>query len=264
MPAPPTIRGTLQELWQYRVFLKYKCLSKLKLRHTGTVLGYVWWLLDPLLFLGIFYLVFEVILKRGGDNFVLFLFCALLPWRWFTTSVSEATVSVRSAGGLLKQVYYPKVIEPLTSVFTNTVHFLFGLVILAAIMLAMGVRPGWNLLYFPIIAFAQLCFTTGLGMLLAHAMVYFQDTKELLRYVLQMWFYLSPSVYPLERIPQSLRHYMLLNPFAILFQDYRAVIMQDQSPHILPLLTLTAVGLLLTVLGLRVFARGQGHYAKVL
>lgn len=259
-----TLRATLLHLYEYRTFLKYQTLGKLKARHRGTYLGYLWWLLDPLLFLAIYYVLFSVIFKRGQKDYILFLFSALLPWRWFSTSLSEATSSVRNSGVLIKRVYFPKVILPLSSIFNHTFNFLFGLTVLGLLMIAYRVPVGVHFLFFPLIALTQITFTAALGVLLADIDVFFKDMGQLLGYILQMWFYLSPGLYPLQMVPPRMRSIFYLNPFTTFFTGYRDVCMYGRWPDIPSLLLWSAGSALVLLFGIRRMANREGHYAKVL
>lgn len=260
----PTVTSTLRELWDYRVYLKYETLGRIRVRHKDTYLGFVWWVLDPLFFLGIYYFVFGIIFHRGGPQYIVFLFCALLPWRWFVTSVSEACVSIRSAQGLLKQIYFPKLIVPLSSIFTNTVSFLYGLIVLAIILRLFRIVPGWNLLWFPVVVATQFAFSIGLGVILANLNVYMKDTSILLRHVFSIWFYASPGIYSMNMIPEPYRRVLSVNPFAVLFTAYRETLMYDQRPHIRGLSLIFVGSLALIWFGVRQLAKNQGQYAKIL
>lgn len=257
-------RATVAEIWAYRAYLKYETLGKLSLRHKGTMLGYLWWVLDPLLFMGIYYLVFGIILRRGTSSYVLFLFSALLPWRWFQTSISEGACSIRSSGRLIKQVYFPKLLTPLSAVLTNTINFTFGLPVLGVFMVIFHADVGWNLAWFPVIVLVQLTFTAGVAFLLADLVVSYRDMENFLTYILQMWFYLSPVFYPARIVPARIRPIFLLNPFVSIMESYRDVVMHNRTPHVLRLSAVMVVSLLMIWLGSWLVLRHQGDYAKVL
>jgi len=262
--ARKTGKPILREAWDYRAYLKFETLGKLSLRHKGTYLGYLWWVLDPLLFMCIYYVVFGLILRRGGKAYVLFLFCGLLPWRWFMTSLSEATLSIRGASRMVKQIYFPKVLTPLSSVLSNTMNFFFGLPILFLFMLMFDAELGWNLLLFPVVFLVQFTFTAGLALTLADLNVFFRDTSNLLKYVLQMWFYLSPVLYPIDLVPDNLQPLFRLNPFALIMTGYRDVCIRNQTPDLGGLGVLWGLSLLIVIFGVRQIRAHQGHYAKVL
>ncbi|MDY0003643.1 MAG: ABC transporter permease [Polyangia bacterium] len=259
-----TLGGILKELWTFRVYLKYETLGKIKLRHKGTYLGYLWWVLDPLFLLAIYYFMFKIVLRHGRPNYVLFLFCALLPWRWFSTSASEATLAIRSSAGLIKQVYFPKIIAPLATIFTNTVNFAAGLLILALLMALHKVPLHWSLVCFPLIALIQLIFTVGVGLILADIDVYARDTESLMRHVLNFWFYLSPGLYSIDMVPERLRLIFAMNPFTTFFEAYRDICMYGRWPNFAHLGLWLLLSLGLMFFGAMRMARHQGDYAKVI
>jgi ABC-type polysaccharide/polyol phosphate export permease len=222
---------SLKELWKRNELIKYLVVSNLKTTHKGTVLGYFWWLLEPLLLMGVYFLLVSVIFKRGGQNYPIFLFCALLPWQFFTKSISQSVDSIASKAQLMKQIAFPKGVLPLSAVLSNFVNFLFGAVILFIMLLLYKIKiTWWALLFFPLILL-QLMFTIGFAFFLSCFSIYFRDIKFAMRFVLRIWFYLSPGLYPLSLVPEKYYSLYLINPFAVFFNSYREVLMNGTSPN---------------------------------
>jgi len=257
-------RSYLKKIWNYREFVKNDTLAKLKIRHKGTVLGYLWWLLDPLLFMGVYVLIVQIIFKRGGPDYPLFVFLALLPWRWFSSTLNDAANSIRMRERLIKEIYFPKIILPLSFIFANIVNFSFGLILLLVVMIIFKTNLTIYFLFFPIIVFIQLLFTIGLSLIVSHLNVVFKDMGNILRHLLQIWFFLSPGIYSSDLIPDNFKLVYSLNPFYTLFNSYRDSIMYAQIPNLLALGIIFIVSLVLILIGTKIISKNEGSYAKIL
>jgi ABC-type polysaccharide/polyol phosphate export permease len=220
----------LKEILKRKELVKYLVVSNLKTTHKGTILGYFWWLLEPLLLMGVYFVLVSIIFKRGGRDYPIFLFCALLPWQFFAKSISQSMDSIASKAQLMKQIAFPKGVLPLSVVLSNFVNFLFGIIILFIILLLYKIKiTWWAFLFFPLILL-QLTFTIGFAFFLSCFSIYFRDIKFAMRFVLRIWFYLSPGLYPLSLIPEQYHTIYLLNPFAVFFNSYREVLLYGTFP----------------------------------
>jgi ABC-type polysaccharide/polyol phosphate export permease len=267
-----------RDMLSRRRLIRYLVQADLKKKGSDTFLGNVWWILDPLLQMTVYVILVSVIFDRGGPDYALFVFSAILPWKWFVSSVNDAIASVTSQERLIKQLQFPKIVLPVSGTFAGVVSFSFGLIPLAAILvLLFPHRISPYLVFIPAIAFVQLVFTLGLGLLLATANVFVRDVSNVARHVLRLWFYLSPGLYSLSLVTESnigkelpfLVTLLRLNPFAILFESYRAVIYgtADGGLPTMPNWTALAILLLLSgalvILGIAVFKRLEPTFAKV-
>tara|TARA_Y100000310_G_scaffold329150_1_gene398463 strand:- start:5295 stop:6095 length:801 start_codon:yes stop_codon:yes gene_type:complete len=257
-------KSYLNKIWDYREFVKNDTLAKLKIRHKGTTLGYLWWLLDPLLFMGIYILIVQIIFKRGGPDYPLFVFLALLSWRWFSSTLNDSSNSIRIRERLIKEIYFPKIILPLSFVFANIINFSFGLILLFIVIIIFKVNFTIYFLFFPLIVLIQLLFTMGLSLIVAHLTVFFKDISNILRYSLQIWFFLSPGIYSSDLIPDKFNLIYSLNPFYTLFNSYRDSIMYAQLPNLFALGIIFIVSLALIFIGAKIISKSEGNYAKIL
>ena len=188
-------------LLRYRGLIQSLVARELKARYRGSVLGFFWSFVNPLLLLSIYSFVFAVImppadLKAATNPFAVFMFCGLLPWTWFSASLLEGSGALISGGNLIKKVLFPAEILPIVSVLANMVHFLLGLLILAGFMVWNQHFPDWNeVAWFPVIVLVQLIFTLGLVLLLAALTVHFRDLRDLLANLLTFWFFATPIIY---------------------------------------------------------------------
>jgi lipopolysaccharide transport system permease protein/teichoic acid transport system permease protein len=276
-PVHLVVEG-FRDVLSRRRLIRYLIQADLKKKGSDTFLGNVWWVLDPLLQLMVYVILVSVIFDRGGPDYALFVFSAILPWKWFTSSVNDSISSVTGQERLIKQLQFPKIVLPVSGILASVVSFAFGLISLAAILvLIFPHRISPYLLFVPAIAAVQLVFTLGLGLLLATANVFVRDVANVSRHVLRLWFYLSPGLYSFSLVAESnmgkenpaLVSILRLNPFVTLFESYRAVIYgtPDGGPATMP--NWTALGILLlvsaglVVIGTAVFKRAEPTFAKV-
>jgi ABC-type polysaccharide/polyol phosphate export permease len=277
-PGPVAlIREGIDEILSRRRLVRYLVQADMKRKGADTLLGNVWWVLDPLLQMGVYVVFVAVILQTAQPDYPLFILSAILPWKWFTSSINDATSSVVSRERLIKQIQFPKIVLPVAATTAGVVGFGFGLIALAGIMLFYLDRVSINLVFIPVIAAVQYVFTLGMALAVASINVFFRDLGNVLRHILRLWFYLSPALYSLTRLSDTqffqdnpiLLDIARANPFAILFEAYRAVIYgtPDAGPA-LP--DWTALGALLVasilLLGLTtvLFKRLEPSFAKVM
>lgn len=258
------MRSYLTELRKRKDLLLYLVASGLKAEHRNSFLGYLWWLLDPLLGTAIYYFVVVFVFRRGDDSYGLFLVIGMVVWRWFSATLSSAANSVLSQRGIITQVYVPKVIFPLGVALTQVVHFGFGLVVVLLFLLLFRVPPSLNWLWIPYIAAVQFLFQTALAMVLGYAAVFVRDIENLLRHILQLWFFGSPILWGRELIPAS-RHWLLtLNPVAHLVGAYREVLLQGGPPNAVPLTIIGLASLAVTIAMVFFYSRHEHRLIKAL
>ncbi len=232
----------LKELVHYRELGQNLVLRDLKVRYKNSVLGVLWSLLNPLLMTLVFTIVFTLMLPSNLSAYPVFFMCGYLPWSFHSSSLTGATRSIVNNASLVKKVYFPRELLPMSEVISNLVNFLVGLVVLFGLMLLFQVKITPAILMLPLIILAQLLFTIGLGLMLATANVFYRDTQYILEVVLQAWFFLTPIFYPITVLPESrvilgmvvdIRLWTRrLNPLASLVASYQDVIYWGQPTGI--------------------------------
>ena len=266
------------EVLSRRRLVRYLVQADLKKKGSDTALGNVWWVLDPLLQMVVYVVLVSVIFAQNQPDYPLFIFAAILPWKWFTTSVSDGIGSVVSQEKLIKQVQFPKLVLPVSATFAGIVNFAFGMIPLGLLLvLLFRDRISANLLYLPVIAIVQLVFTLAMTILLAALNVFVRDIGNIARHALRLWFYLSPGLYGPDQLEASSvlkNHPQVLqileaNPFATLFDAYRSVIYGTAAggpalPDWSALATLFLVSLILLAVCVAVFKRLEPQFAKIL
>jgi lipopolysaccharide transport system permease protein len=262
-------------LHNFRVLLRYRGLIQtlvardLKARYRGSALGFFWSFINPLLLLLIYSFVFTTVLPRAENDpelepYALFMFCGILPWTWFSSSIIESANVLISSGNLIKKVLFPAEVLPIVAVLANMAHFFLGLPILAAFLIYYQ-RPldPLELLWFPVIVVVQLLFTIGLSLLLAALTVHFRDIKDLLGNLLTLWFFSTPIIYSMQMAPDNYRWVLNLNPMTHLAISYQEVLFHvGPHGHWKWLLVLAGLSLVVFLAGYFVFDRLRDSFAE--
>jgi lipopolysaccharide transport system permease protein len=221
--------ANLANLIRYRPLIQSLVARELKARYRGSVLGFFWSFINPLLLLSIYTFVFTVILpnqNKVAQPYALFMFCGILPWNWFATSLMEASSALVSGGNLIKKVLFPAEILPIVSVLANMVHFFLGLTILAAFVIGYRHWPDLaGLAWFPVVVLVQLVFTLALSLFFAALTVHFRDIRDLLSNLLTFWFFATPIIYPwLDPNVIAYKRLFDLNPFTHIAVTYQEIL----------------------------------------
>ncbi len=241
---------SLRHLLRYRALIASLVARELKARYRGSVLGFFWSFVNPLLLLLVYTFVFTVVLPAVHppelQPFAIFMFCGILPWAWFSSSLLEASNVLIAGGNLIRKVLFPAEVLPIVTVLAGLAHFCFGLPILAAFLLYYQVPIVWSdLLWFPVIVATQLLLTLGLALLLSALAVHFRDIRDLLSNVLTLWFFATPIIYALSQAPDSVRRFLLFNPFTHLAVSYQEVLFRagrfTEWPRLLAVAAASAV-----------------------
>jgi lipopolysaccharide transport system permease protein len=239
----------------------------LKARYRGSVLGFFWTFVNPLLLLLVYSFVFTTIMPNnvpGVQPYSLFMFCGILPWNWFSSSLSEAAGSLISGGNLIKKVLFPAEILPIVSVLANMVNFLLGLLILVPCLIYyQRLHLTFSLLWFPVVVVVQLVFTGALALILSSLAVHFRDIRDLLANFLMLWFFATPIIYPWFQ--ENVRRFKLLfdvNPFTHIAISYQEVLFFGPVGHWKWLLALGVASVLLFLAGYWLFDRLRDSFAE--
>jgi lipopolysaccharide transport system permease protein len=259
----------LRQLPRYRGLIQTLVVRELKARYRGSVLGYLWSFINPLLLLLIYSFVFKIVIRNDDPRvqpYALFMFCGILPWTWFSASLSEASNALIANGNLIKKVLFPAEVLPIVTVLSNMVHFFLGLPILAAFLIWYQ-RPlnMVELAWFPVVVLVQLLFTTGLALILAALTVHFRDIRDILSNLLTFWFFATPIIYTwMFMADRGYMGYLDLNPFTHLAISYQEILFFDGPfGHWRWLLALGGVSVVLFLFGYWLFDRLRDSYAEV-
>jgi ABC-type polysaccharide/polyol phosphate export permease len=259
------------DLWSRRRLIRYLVGAEMKRTHADTVIGQVWWILDPILQVGVYFIVFDLIFRRSTPDFLLFLLSGVLPWKWFSSAIGESMGSVVGRQSLIRQVPFPKIVLPTASTLAGTVSFVIGLISLAVVFLLYLHRLTFWILALPLIAAVQLVFTLALALALSAANAFYRDVANVMSHILRLWFYLSPILYTVDDLPKNptARFLFSLNPFTTLLSAYHSVIWgtatePGQAPDFVALGILLAVSLVVLLVMISLFKRVEPAFARIL
>jgi ABC-type polysaccharide/polyol phosphate export permease len=259
----------LARLARYRGLIQSLVARELKARYRGSVLGFFWSFINPLILLTIYSVVFATFLPNRSaliEPYGLFLFCGILPWTWFSSSLNEASTSLVAGANLIRKVMFPAEVLPLVSVLSNMVHFLLGLPILAGFLLYFEHAPDLaDLLWFPVVVAIQLVFTAGLALMLAALTTFFRDIRDLLSHILTFWFFATPIIYPwFQTGLEKFQTWFKWNPFTHLAVAYQELLFFDGPFGQLPwVLLLGGLSIVWFLVAYWVFDRLRDSYAEV-
>lgn len=268
-----------EQIWAYRFLLSNLVLRDLKLRYKNSVLGFLWSLVNPMLLMLVFTVVFTVMLPNlSVPKYPVFVMCGVLPWNFFSTAVMSSIHAVPQNGHLIKKVYFPLEILPLSTVLSNFVNFCLAFIVLFVMVLVFRVPVRPAILLLPVIMLVQLLFTSGVSMFLATLNVFYRDTGVIMEVLMQAWFFLTPVFYPLEMLPEwgmvlgvelPIRRLLyILNPMASIIASYRSVL-YGSTVAVIPhapgwdfLLRTAVTTAIVFVIGMAVFSRQSHRFAE--
>ena len=260
--------ASLRSLFRYRALIASLVARELKARYRGSALGFVWSFVNPLLLLLIYTFVFKVVMPGAHppelEPFALFLFCGILPWTWFSSSLLESANVLIAGGNLIKKVLFPAEVLPIVSVLAGLVNFCLGLPILAVFLIYYRVSL-WptDLLWFPLIVLIQLVLTTGLALLVSALTVHFRDVRDLLANLLTLWFFATPIIYPITQAPERVRRLLNLNPFTHLAIAYQEVLFRPGPfDQVNRLIAVGIASIVVFLVGYFVFDRLRDTFAE--
>ena len=258
----------LARLFRYRGLIQSLVARELKARYRGSVLGFFWSFINPLLLLLIYSIVFRYFLParfEGIDHYELFMFCGILPWTWFSSSLLESSGVLISGGNLIKKVLFPAEILPIVTVLANMVHFFLGLPILAAFLMYYQ-RPlnPFELAWFPVAVLVQLVLTLGFALILSALTVHFRDLRDILSNLMTFWFFCTPIIYPYMIITEPWQARLLqLNPFTHLVITYQEILFfEGPVGHAFWLVVLGGASVLFFLVGYLIFDRLRDTFAE--
>ncbi len=264
-PSEGWVSLKLREVWQYRELLYFLTWRDVQVRYRQTALGIVWAVLQPLLTMVIFSVVFGRLANLPSDGlpYPIFCFAALLPWQLFSGALSRAGTSLVSSANLLTKVYFPRLIIPVSAVAAGLVDFAIALVVLVVLMMYYGITPGLAVLWIPVLTIFALASALAVGLWLSALNVKYRDVQHLIPFLVMAWMYASPVAYSANMIPSGKwRLLYALNPMAGVIQGFRWALTGGPPPSELILVS-AAVVVVSLVGGLFYFRRMERGFADV-
>lgn len=266
------VHGSLRELYERRWLVWYLIQREVSSSYRGSFLGFLWAFLSPLLMIALYTLVFSEIIGlrfrevegNSSLNFGLYVYCGLLPFLAFSQTLNQSVISIRSNSTLVRKMVFPIEIIPMTTAVTALADKLFGLGVLVLVIAVLGYGPYWTLLFMPLIIVLQLAFTLGLGYLFAVLGAYVPDVREALQAVVRASFFITPIIWPAERIPDNLQFLVTYNPLAFLVGAYRDLILNGELPNGTHTFWFAVFAGALCVGGFALFTRTKKRFADLI
>jgi ABC-type polysaccharide/polyol phosphate export permease len=259
-----SMTGGIVRVWAYRHLLRNLVVKDLRLKYRGSVLGFAWSIMIPLLMIGVYTLAFRYVMNVDTPRFVLFVLIGLLAWNFFSGAISGATEAISGGGTLLKSVVFPRAVLPLSIVLFHLSQYLLTLVVFLPVMLVVyGVAPGWQMLLFPVFLALQVLFITGLALGLSAATALLRDVRHLVDVSIGMLFWATPIIYEMSRVPEQAQFVALLSPAAPFIRAYQDIFYYGVAPDLSIWVVAVAYALGGFVCGLSVFLAYEGSFSEM-
>lgn len=246
--------AALRTVWGQRLLLRTLAGRELKARYRGSFFGFLWSLLNPLLLMLVYLLVFSVYVRIDMEHYAAFLLSGLLPWIWFSGAMGQGVRAIVDNGHLIKKVKFPVEVLPAVAVATTMVNFLLSLPVLALLLAAQGYTPSIHWLALVPLILLQALFCLAIALPLSALQVAFRDLEQIVLNALNLLFFLTPILYPMSAIPEKFRFFVFLNPVTLLIACWHAVLVERAWPRLDYLALFGGITLLLLLAGARIFA----------
>ncbi len=253
-----------KKIYNYRELLKTNVKKEIRGRYKNSFLGILWSFLNPLLQLLVYSVIFGALLAGGDETYPIYICVALIPWTYFTTAISQASFTVIGNADIIKKVYFPREILPISVVTSGAVNFVISTIIILAFVIFSGVGLSWYIVLYPFILLIQYILLLGIGFIVSSVTVYFRDLEHIIGVVLMAAFYATPIVYNIQQLPHTLQVLVNLNPMTHLINAYRDIFYYHQMPNMEILFMLLGISIVLTVIGYFIFKKLQKGFAEEL
>ncbi len=256
----------LRTVWNFRGLVWFLGWRDIRLRYRQTILGVAWAVLQPAAQMTVFSVFFGRLAKMPSDgiSYPLFALAGLLPWQLFATSLTECSNSLINNKNMVAKVYFPRLVVPIASLAYGVVDFVVGLVLLVIMMIGFGGRPSLQILVLPLLVGLALVTALGVGLFLAAINVKYRDVRYVMSFVVQLWMFATPVVYPSSLVPDRWRPLLGINPMAGVVDGFRWALLGGSHPSVGLLLVSTLISAVGLVVGLLYFKRVERTFADVI
>jgi lipopolysaccharide transport system permease protein len=255
---------SINKLFNQIQLIIYCAYAKLRAESERTYAGYLWWILDPLMMLGVYYFVFVHLLKTSEENYVHFLFIGLTVWKWFITSITISSSSLAGNIGLIQQIYLPKAVFPITEIIINTTKFIAVVGLIILIFSVTGFLPSIHYLAIPLVLISQFILIVGIGLFLSAIVPFLPDLSFLIEYFFGLLIFPSGVFFKLDGLAPKLQWVLKLNPLVGILESWRNIFMYTSWPIWSGLIYANLIGVLLIFVGLTLLIKYDRHYPKII
>ena len=250
-----------KNLYQYRELLKSNVKKEIRGKYKGSFLGVLWSFVNPLLMTLVYAIVFPFILKNGPDHYVTFIVIGILPWNFFTTVMSQGTFTIIGNAPIIKKVYFPREILPISIATSGLINFLISLPIIFIFLIVSGIGFTPYILFFPLIALVQYLLVLGIIFITSSINVYVRDAEYIVNFIVTMLFYATPILYSSELFGK-MAWLLNLNPMTTIINCYRDILYYGSMPHLKSLGVVGLGSLILVFVGLKIFQKLEKGFAE--
>lgn len=251
-------------LYEYRELLKTNVKKDVRGKYKKSFLGFLWSFLNPLLQITVYAIVFPLILKNTQENYVIFLCTGLIPWTFFCTAMTRSASCMIENGNIIKKVYFPREILPISLVTAEAFNFIISSIIILCFVVFGGLGVSKYILLYPIVLIVQYLLVLALSFIISSVTVYFRDLQHFIGVGLQLLFYGTPIVYSGDSIPQSFKWILNINPMSYIINGYRDIFYNQQIPNLVVLFKLAVVLIVACIIGYAIFNKLQKKFAEEL
>ena len=256
--------NVFKNIYNYRELLKTNVKKEIRGKYKNSILGVMWSFLNPLLQLVVYSVIFGALLAGGDKTYPIYICVALIPWTYFTSSITQSAFTIIGNGNIIKKVFFPREILPISVVTSGAVNFAISTIIILAFLIFSGLGLTPYILLYPFILLVQYILILGISFILSSVTVYFRDLEHIIGIVLLAAFYGTPIVYKLEQLPTKLQTLMKLNPMTHIINGYRDIFYYQRMPDMGSLLILLGISVVLTIVGYFIFKKLQKGFAEEL
>ncbi len=255
-----------KNLYSYRELLKTNVKKEIRGKYKGSFLGILWSFINPLLQVLVYAIVFPILMGGAADNYVVYLVTGIIPWNFFLVTVAQGVTTIKSNAGIIKKVYFPREILPISVVTSGLVNFFISCVIILAFCVIFNVGITWHIIFLPFVAIVETILVLGIVLALSAINVYIQDTEYIVSFVLNMLMYGSPIIYELSCFSDAGFLYKLvsLNPITKIINGYRAIFLYHSIPEFKGLFIVLGISVIILVIGFAIFRKLEVGFAEEL
>lgn len=259
------MKELVHNLYGYRQLLKSNVNKEIRGKYKGSFLGILWSFVNPLLTTLVYAIVFPFILKNTEPNYVTFIVIGILPWTYFTTTIMQGTTSILMNAGIVKKVYFPREILPISVNTSGLINFLISCLIIFIFLIFSGIGFSSYIIFLPLILLAQYLFQQGIIFITSAINVYVRDAEYIINFILNMLFYVTPIIYSASLFENSIFAWIIkINPMSTIITCYRDILYYQSMPHIKSLIAVILGSFILFIVGLKVFKHLEKGFAEEL
>lgn len=254
-----------REIYEYREMIFSLVKRDLRGRYKGSALGFLWTFINPFLQLLIYTMVFSVIMRSGIEDYYIFLFVALVPWIFFSTSLTGGAGCILAQQDMVKKIYFPREVLPIAHVTSQFINMLLSFIVIFAVLIVTGYSINIKaILCLPVIMLVEYVLALGITMVVSAVTVYLRDVEYILGILTMAWQFLTPVMYSVDMVPEQVRGIFFLNPMTPIIIAYRNILYDGTVPQFSTLLSASLVGIVVLIVGWALFHRLQKRFVEEL